>query len=64
MHHKQRWTPEKIEQRINLIAPLVYLKRKNLPSFKYLELSSPLAMPPVQTDVDNSQWTEIEANTY
>ncbi len=64
MYHKQRWTPEKIKQRLNLIAPLVYSQRKNLPSFKYLELASPLAAPPVQTDVDDSQWTEIEANTY
>lgn len=64
MYHKQRWTPEKIKQRLNLIAPLVYRKRKNLPSFKYLELSSPLTTPPIQTDVDDSQWMEIEANMY
>ena len=64
MYHKQRWTPEKIKQRLNLIAPLVHRKRKNLPSFKYLELSSPLTPPPIQTDVDDSQWKEIDVNTY
>ena len=64
MYHKQRWTPEKIKQRLNLIAPLVYRNRKKLPSFKCLELSSPLILPPIQTDVDDSQWVEIEANTY
>lgn len=64
MYHKQRWTPEKIKARLELIAPLVYIKRKNLSSFKYLELANPLAPPPTQTEVDDSQWTEIEANTY
>jgi hypothetical protein len=28
MYHKQRWTPEKIKFRLELIAPLVYIKRK------------------------------------
>jgi alpha-mannosidase len=64
MYHKQRWTPEKIKQRLNLIEPLVYIRRKNLPSFKYLELASPLAAPPIQTNVDDSQWMEIAANTH
>ena len=41
MYHKQRWTPEKIKQRLELIAPLVYIKRKGLPSFRYRELASP-----------------------
>ena len=25
MYHRQRWTPEKIKQRLELIAPLVYI---------------------------------------
>lgn len=29
MYHKQRWTPEKIKFRLELIAPLVYNKQKN-----------------------------------
>lgn len=37
MYHRQRWTPEKIKQRLTLIAPLVYAKRKSLPSFRYFE---------------------------
>ena len=64
MYHKQRWTPEKIAQRLDLIAPLVYIKRKSLPSFKYRELASPLTPPPVDSNVDDSQWTEISANEY
>jgi alpha-mannosidase len=64
MYHKQRWTPEKIKQRLDLISPLVYIKRKALPSFRYLELESPLTPPPIRMDVDDSQWQEIDANTY
>ena len=64
MYHKQRWTPEKIKQRLDLIAPLVYSKRKSLPSFKYRELANPLTPSPIETNVDDSQWTEINANEY
>jgi alpha-mannosidase len=64
MYHKQRWTPEKIKQRLALIAPLVYIKRKGLPSFRYLELDSPLAPPPIQPEVDDSSWREIDSNEY
>ncbi|NWF63479.1 MAG: alpha-mannosidase, partial [Chloroflexi bacterium] len=64
MYHKQRWTPEKIKARLDLIAPLVYIKRKDLPSFKYLELADPLTPPPIDSNVDDSQWTEVQANTY
>jgi alpha-mannosidase len=64
MYHKQRWTPEKIKERFGLIAPLVYIKRKSLPSFKYRELGNPLIPPPIQTGVDDSQWKEINPNEY
>ncbi len=64
MYHKQRWTPEKIKQRLELIAPLVYIKRKSLASFKYRELANPLTPPPIEMDVDDSQWQEINANEY
>jgi alpha-mannosidase len=64
MYHKKRWTPEKIKQRLDLIAPLVYIKRKSLPSFKYHELANPLTPPPVESNVDDSQWTEVNANEY
>jgi alpha-mannosidase len=64
MYHKQRWTSEKIKQRLDLIAPLVYIKRKSLPSFKYRELANPLTPPPIEINVDDSAWTEINANEY
>ena len=53
MYHKYRWTPEKIQKRLQLIAPLVYIKRSALPSFRYLELTGPEISPPVAADVDD-----------
>jgi len=64
MYHRQRWTPEKIKSRLELISSLVYIQRKTLPSFKYRNLMSPTESPPVQLDVDDSQWQEIDANEY
>ena len=64
MYHRQRWTPEKIKARLDLISPLVYIKRKALPSFKYTNLMNPTEPPPIQADVDDSGWQEIDANEY
>jgi alpha-mannosidase len=64
MYHRTRWTPEKIKQRLELIAPLVYIKRKSLPSFRYRELESALTPPPVGMEVDDSNWQEIDAHEY
>jgi hypothetical protein len=38
MHHRQRWTLEKIKKRLTLVEPLVYIKRTFLLSFRYQEL--------------------------
>ena|SRR5687767_472478 len=54
MYHCIRWTPEKIKQRLEMIAPLVYRKLITLLSFRYQELNEPLAIPSVDTDVDGS----------
>jgi len=64
MYHRTRWTPEKIKQRLELIAPLVYRKQKALPSFRYRELNGPLAPPPLGVDVDDFGWQEIHAHEY
>ncbi|MBK8615836.1 MAG: alpha-mannosidase [Anaerolineales bacterium] len=64
MYHKQRWTPEKIKQRLNLILPLVYIKRKNISAFRYRELDGPLAASPAEISMDDSHWQEISANEY
>ena len=62
MYHKQRWTPEKIKYRLELISPLVYVKRKSLASFRYEELENALTTPRI--DGDDSKWQEIHANEY
>ena len=64
MYHKQRWTIEKIRQRLDLIAPLVYIRQKPLPSFRYRELNGPFAPPLVGPEVDVSTWPEIAPNDY
>jgi len=64
MHHRTRWTPEKIKHRLELIAPLVYIKRISLPLFRYRELDSALTPPPIGVDMGDSNWQEINANEY
>lgn len=64
MQHADRWTKYKIAQRIQLIQPLVYRKKQNLPPFRYKTLDGPAADPPTGTAVDDSRWQVIEPNTY
>ncbi|HJR79093.1 MAG TPA: hypothetical protein VJ821_03405, partial [Anaerolineales bacterium] len=64
MYHRTRWTPEKIKQRLELITPLVYRRQKELPSFRYQELSGPRAEALVGANVDHSNWQEINAHEY
>jgi len=56
MYHRARWTLEKIKKRLELIAPLVYSKRKKFPSFRYRELDNALAHAPIGRDIDDSTW--------
>lgn len=64
MYHNRRWTLDKIRQRLDLIAPLVYRKSLPLHSFRYLELDGPLSAPPVGPEVDDSGWLEVNASDY
>lgn len=64
MYHSMRWTPEKITQRLELIEPLVYIRRKSFPSFRYQELENPFTEPQAGTDVDDSAWREVDAYEY
>jgi len=64
MYHQIYWTPQKIAQRLALIAPLVYRQQRPLPPFRYTALPGPHSDPPVGPDIDDSQWQTIEANTY
>jgi len=64
MYHRTRWTPNKIKQRLDLITPLVYIKKESLPSFRFLELESALTPPLIGVEVDDSAWQEIDAHEY
>ena len=64
MYHRARWTPEKIKQRLELIAPLIYIKRKALPAFRYRELENAQTPALIGVDVDDSTWQEINADEY
>ncbi len=64
MYHAQRWTLAKIRQRLDLIAPLVYIRSAELPAFRYRRLAGPLAPPPVAPDLDDSDWEVIRPNEY
>jgi alpha-mannosidase len=64
MYHRTRWTSEKVNQRLQLIIPLVYRKRNSLPSFRYRELADALIPAPIAVNVDDSKWQEIDANEY
>jgi alpha-mannosidase len=64
MYHRTRWTPEKIKLLLETIVPLVYLKKKSLPSFRYRELENALSPAPVNIEEDTSAWQVIDANEY
>ncbi|GAB4579791.1 MAG: alpha-mannosidase [Anaerolineales bacterium] len=66
MHHKTRFTPEKIAQRLKLIEPLVYRARQPLPPFRYHELPDPSSPPPLISSAPSlaSNWPEIPPHTY
>jgi len=64
VYHDQRWTPEKIKARLELITPLAYLQTRALPPFRYRELTGPGNPPPIEAGVDDSSWQEINVNEY
>ena len=64
MHHKIRWTAQKIAKRLALIEPLTHRKRHPIAPFHYRTLPDPMAAPPVGPDTDDSGWPAIEPNSY
>ncbi len=59
--HDIRFTAEKIARRLDLIAPLVYRRRADLPPFRYRTLPDPDTPPPIGPNVDDGGWTTIQA---
>jgi alpha-mannosidase len=64
MLHKDRWTTQKVTQRLTLIEPLVYRRSAPLTPFRYQALPSPMDTPTLGEDVDDSNWTVIEPHSY
>ncbi len=64
MSHQQRLTFQKITQRLKLITPLIYRQREALRPFRYLPLPNATTSPPIQPDVDDSEWAVIEPGSY
>ncbi len=64
MLHQTRWTLEKIAQYLALLDGLEYRQRAALPDFRYQELPSPAADPPVGADVADAAWPQVEPGTY
>ena len=64
MYPKQRWISEKIKLRLELIIPLIYIKRKPLPSFRHQESENALTPPQIGLAVDDSQWREVDTYPY
>ena len=68
MIHQQRWTAEKITQRLALIEPYVYRRRSEIPPFRFLALDGPID-PKSQSAIHNppsaiESWPVIDPNTY
>ena len=69
MYHKTFWTAEKIGRRIKLLesSQVAYRQSVTLPPFRYLELSTTSfepSPPLVGPEVDRSQWSVIEPNSF
>ncbi len=66
MIHQQRWTAQKIRQRLDLIAPLVYRRQATIPPFRFRALDGPT--DPAAADAIREEsvdaWPVIEPYTY
>ena len=64
MKHRDRWTPQKINQRLELIQQLDYRQRHPVAPFKYTELAGPDVDPPVDPLLDDSGWQTVDYSAY
>ena len=64
MLHKTKWTLEKIRHRLRLVEPLVYRRQRPLPPFRYAPLDNARTLPLVAETVDDTNWEEIQPQTY
>ncbi|MEM8863283.1 MAG: alpha-mannosidase, partial [Chloroflexota bacterium] len=64
MHHKIRWTEEKIAQRLALVEGQVYIAFHPIDPFTATKLPSPDPGPVIKPDPADDGWFEIPTNSY
>jgi len=64
MLHDIRWTSNKIQNRINLLQPLIYCKRGQLPPFRFYPLEANFKPEYIRQDFNDSTWLIIHPNDY
>ena len=64
MHHKARWTTQRIEQYLRTIEPLVHRIRQPFQPFRLKVMDGPEERVLVNSDVNDSDWPMIQSNTY
>lgn len=64
MRHSIRWTAQKIQKRLEEIAPLNYRQSNLIPPFQFCELSDPMEFSSRIAEVDDSAWIEIPYHSH
>lgn len=64
MHHDIRMTARKIAARLKLVEPLVHRHSFPLQALRYKALSGPMEPPPLDLNLDDSDWQHLPAGTY
>ena len=65
MLHQTRWTPQKISRRLAEIQALEYHQRQALPPFRFKALEEDdISAPPIEPDIDVSDWEKIPHHQY
>jgi hypothetical protein len=64
VYHEIRWTREKLRQRLELVASLVYRRIQPLPPFEYRKLDRPRIDALQAAKETTTSWQTIPWNTY
>ncbi|MEW6278346.1 MAG: alpha-mannosidase [Candidatus Eremiobacterota bacterium] len=56
MHHRQRWTVEKLARRLRLVETMVYRRRHGLPAFRLKRADSPGGWEEIPPDTGWGDW--------
>ena len=64
MRHKIRFTPQKLQKRLELIESLVYCEKQALPSFECMELKHPIQDPSRYLSTNHGSWSRIEPGDH